>query len=328
MKPYKVLLTNTILEAPAARIAEVAEIIIAPDQRPETLLEAAAGVDVIVVRAPLPPSIIERAPRIRGFVRHGAGIDFIPVEAASQHGIAVANVPGGNAISVAEYALGQMLNLAHHLTKVDKTFHSQGWSATRALSDQAIELTGRRLGIVGIGEIGKALARMAHFGLQMPVSAYRPSMAPVADYIDMVPLTTLFEESDVIVVACPLNDKTRGMVNHELISRMKPDAMLVNVARGAVIDEQALIEALQGQKIRGAALDVFATQPLPEDSPLLALDNVVLSSHMAGMTHESMLRMGHKTADQVIQLLRGDVPEHLCNTEARAAIEARLHSLK
>jgi Phosphoglycerate dehydrogenase and related dehydrogenases len=327
VKPYKVLLTNSIFEAPAARIAEVAEVIIAADQRPETLVEAAADVDVIVVRAWLPPSVIDRAPRLRGFVRHGAGIDFIPVEAASQHGIAVANVPGGNAISVAEYALGQMLSLTHRLTEADQTLRTEGWAATKALSDGTVELTGRRLGIVGIGEIGRALARMAHFGLQMSVSAYRPSMAPVAEYIDMVSLDTLFEESDVIVVACPLNDHTRGMVDRDLISKMKPDAMLVNVARGAIIDEAALIDALRNRSIRGAALDVFTTQPLPADSPLLALDNVVVSGHIAGMTHESMLRMGHKTADQVIQLLQGQMPEHLCNVEARAAIEARLRSL-
>lgn len=324
---YKVLLTDAIAEEPFCRISEMAEVVVAPDNRPETLTSAASDADVIVVRSPLPAGLFDQAPRLRGVVRHGAGIDMIPLETANHHGVAVANVPGANAVTVAEFALGQMLNLARLLSDADRTMREAGWAATKALADNTIELRGKRLGIVGIGDIGQALAGMAHYGLQMSIAAYRPSMAPAADYIEMLPLPELFAQSDFIVIACPLTDETRGMVSRDLIARMKKHAMLVNISRGPVIDEPALIDALYSKSIRAAALDVYTTQPLPADSPLLKLDNVLLSGHIAGMTQESVMRIGHKVADQVLQLLQGKLPEHLCNTQALTAIEARWQQL-
>src|SRR5690606_4887159 len=124
------------------------------------------------------------------------------------------------------------------------------------------------------------------------VAAYRPSMQAALDYVEMKSLESLFAESDFIVLACPLNEQTHSMVNAALLAHMRPDAMLVNVARGAVVDEPALISALQARKIRGAALDVYIDEPLPADSPLMGLDNAVLSPHVAGMTKESTLRIG------------------------------------
>jgi len=323
MKKHTVLLTDPIAQAPRERLEAQARVVLAPDTRPETLIDAARDAAVIVVRSPLPPALFDHAPLLRGAVRHGAGIDMIPVEAASRHGVAVANVPGANAVTVAEYVLGQMLNLAHRLTEADGSLRRRGWAETRAMTAGKIELSGRRLGIIGAGQIALALANMAHFGLGMRVSAHRPSMKPVADFIEMQSVETVFSEADFVVLACPLNDATRGMVNAELIARMKPDAVLINVARGAVVDEAALVAALAGKRIRGAALDVYGTQPLPADSPLLELDNVVLTSHMAGITRESMLRMSETTVDQVLQLLRGELPEFLCNADARDAIGAR-----
>jgi len=203
-----------------------------------------------------------------------------------------------------------------------------GWHKTRAtVPPMKRDVSGKRLGIVGLGQIGQALARMAHHGLNMQVAGYRPSMKPALDYVEMQPLETLFAESDFIVLACPLNETTRGLVNARLIARMQPLAVLVNVARGAVIEEPALIKALQEKRIGGAALDVFTTQPLPADSPLMHLENVILSTHMAGMTRESMLRMGDGVVDQVLQLLRGELPTHLVNTEHREAIAERLRML-
>lgn len=324
-----VLLTDPIAPQIIARMEHSAKVVVSPDNRPETLTAHAAEADIVVVRSLLPPELFEQAPRLRGVVRHGAGIDMIPVDIASQYGVAVANVPGANARTVAEYAMGQMFNLAHRLVWMDRDLRAHGWKAARAaINDTKFEVSGRRLGIVGLGQIGQTLAYMAHHGFNMKVAAYRPSMQPALDFVQMQGLQTLFSESDFIVLACPLNEQTRGMVSAGLLQRMQRHAMLINVARGAVIDEDALLIALRERRIGGAALDVFTHQPLRPDAPMLELDNVVLSTHMAGLTQESMLRMGEKVADQVLQLLRGELPEHLCNAEHKDRLLARLQGFR
>ncbi|WP_158238569.1 NAD(P)-dependent oxidoreductase [Pollutimonas subterranea] len=319
-----VLLTDPIAPSAVARMAQRANVVVAPNNTPSALIAAAIDADIIVVRTPLPPQIFGHAAKLRGVIRHGAGIDMIPVEVATAHRVAVANVPGANAVSVAEYALGQMMNLAHRLNEADRTLRTQGWAATRALCEKKIEVAGRTLGIVGTGRIGKALAHMAHHGLGMKVTGFHPSMSPISNYIEMLPLEDLFTRADFIVLACPLNASTRGMVNAALITKMKVDAVLINVSRGPVLDEVALIQALSTGQIRGAALDVFDVQPLPAESPLLRMDSVILSSHMAGLTQDTLERIGDKVADQALQLLDGKLPQHLCNVEMRADLQARL----
>lgn len=325
-QPY-VLLTDAIVPSAAAVIATRAHVEIAADKSEQGLIDAARMADVIVVRSPLPPALFEHATRLRGVVRHGAGVDMIPVEEASRHAVAVANVAGGNAASVAEYAIGQMLNLSHKFTHIDRTLRQEGWFAARALSDHKVEIEGQTLGIVGIGQIGQNLAKKAHHGFNMEVIAYRPSGAPADEFIEMVDLPTLFERSDFIVLACPLNEHTQGLVNADLLGRMKPTACLINVSRGGVIDEPALIDVLAKGHIRGAALDVFTTSPLPESSPLLQLDNVLPTSHIAGMTEHSMQRVGQGVARQVLQMLDGHLPEYLWNAECRDEIRARFARL-
>lgn len=322
-----VLLTDPIHPVPWATIGAHAEVRVAPATDAGTLLAAAGDADVVVVRSPLPPALFDAAPRLRGAIRHGAGVDMIPIDAASRRGVAVANAPGTNAVSVAEYALGQMLALAHRLQRIDATLRAQGWAAARRLSGEAYELAGRTLGLVGVGAIGAELGRMASAGLRMRVVGHRASARPMPGCVEPVSLEALFAQADVVVLACPLNDATRGLVGAPLLARMKPDALLVNVSRGAVVDEPALIDALRAGRPGGAALDVFAEQPLPPTSPLFGLPNVILSTHLAGMTAESMQRMGECVAAQVIELLDGRLPTHLVNTEARDAVLARLASL-
>lgn len=324
MKKRLVLLTDPISPSALERIAQKATVVLAPDNSPSALIEAATDAAIIVVRSPLPPALFERSSKLTAVIRHGAGIDMIPVQVATEHRVAVANVPGANAVSVAEYALGQILNLAHHLGKSDQTLRNHGWQATRALSSDKIEVAGRTVGIIGTGQIGQALARMARHGLGMNVVGYHPRKSSVSEDIEMLSLESLFTCSDFIVLACPLTPSTRGLVNAELLARMKSDAVLINVSRGPVVDEAALIEALRARQIRGAALDVFDVQPLPSDSPLLQMDNVVLSSHMAGLTQDAITRIGHKIADQVLQVLDGCLPEYLCNPEIRDQLQTRI----
>jgi D-3-phosphoglycerate dehydrogenase len=326
MKPV-VLLTNPIHPAPAAMISARAELRLAPATDAASLIAAAEDADVVIVRSPLPPELFARARRLRGAIRHGAGVDMIPVEAASRHGVAVANAPGTNAASVAEYALGQMISLSRRLQEIDRTLRTQGWPAARQLSEGTFELAGRTVGLVGVGAIGEELGRICDAGLRMKVIGYRPSTRPMPAYIQAVALEELFASADVVVLACPLNDATRGMVNQRLLGSMKKSALLINVSRGPVVDEEALIAVLREGRIRGAALDVFACQPLPDSSPLLQLPNVILSSHIAGITDDSMRRMGEMVALQTLELLDGRLPTHFVNQDARPHVLKRLELL-
>jgi len=322
-----VLLTNAIHPEPQQVLAQHAQVRVAPATDARTLCDWAVDADVIVVRAPLPAEAMAGAPRLRGVVRHGAGLDMIPVPAASRLGIAVANVPQVNAVSVAEYVVGQMLSLAHRLRRIDASLRSDGWDSARRLADASTEIAGKTVGIVGMGAIGSEVARMCHAGLRMQVLGTRRSAAAMPAPVTAVPLEALFQRADVVVLACPLDDSTRGLVGASLLGRMKRGAFLINVSRGAVVDEAALLAALQDGTLGGAALDVFAQQPLPPSSPLLALPHVIVSAHLAGITDDSMRRMGQGAVEQTLQLLRGELPRHFVNPEATALVRARLASL-
>lgn len=322
-----VVLTNPIHPAAHAAIEHHAEVCVAPDTAAQTLTRWIADADVVIVRAPLPAGALTGAPRLRGAVRHGAGTDMIPIEEASELGIAVANVPGVNAVSVAEYVVGQMLALAHRLRQVDVTLRAQGWQQARALADGSRELRGRTVGVVGLGAIGTEVARICHAGLNMNVLASRRSAAPMPGFVSAASLEDLFAGADIVVLACPLNDSTRGLVGRDLLKRMKSSAFLINVSRGPVVNEVALIDALGGGELAGAALDVFHEQPLLASSPLLSMPNVIVSAHLAGITEDSMKRMGEGAAAQVLQLLRGELPTHFVNTEAAGKVRDRLATL-
>ena len=323
-----VLLTDPIHPEATETIAQVAELRVAPARDPETLTDAAREADVVVVRSNLPPALFEHATRLRAAIRHGAGVDMIPIDVASRHGVMVANAPGTNAVSVAEYAVGQMLALSRRLTRIDATLRRDGWHDARTLSSECFDLAGRTLAILGVGAIGTELARICHAGLRMKVIGHRRSTAPMPANVEAVPLDALFARADVLVLSCPLDDSTRGLVSERLLGLMKPTSLLVNVSRGAVVDEPALLKALGEGGIGGAALDVFGQQPLAAGSPLLGLPNVVVSAHMAGLTQDSMRRMGQVVAMQVLQVLAGELPTHLVNHEALDKIRMRLQTLR
>jgi D-3-phosphoglycerate dehydrogenase len=323
-----VLLTNPIHPDALATLEQHAEVRLAPDTDAQTLTRMAPDADLVIVRAPLPPDALRAGRRLRGAIRHGAGVDMIPIEEATRLGIAVANVPGRNAVSVAEYVVGQMLSLTHRLRLVDATLRVEGWAQARQLADGSCEVAGRTVGIVGLGAIGQEVARICHEGLRAKVLGFRRSGAAMPPHVQAVPLEELFAASDIVVLACPLDDSTRGLVGPELLQCMKASAFLINVSRGPVVNEQALVEALAGNRLAGAALDVFQEQPLPRSSPLLTMPNVILSSHLAGITADSMRRMSEGAVAQALQLLRGELPRHFVNHQAEPAVRARLASLQ
>lgn len=308
-----VVLTNPIDAAMQAELERHARVLLLTEPSADAIRAAVAQADAVIVRAPLPDDVFTHGPYLVGAVRHGAGVDMIPVDAATEAGVAVANVPGVNAVTVAEYAIGQMLALSRRLTRIDTTLRAAGWSAARTLADGGRDLHGRTLGVVGAGAIGTALARIAGFGLGMTVLGHRRSADPLPAPFERTTFDDLLERADIVALTCPLTPETRGLMDAQRLARMKPGAVLVNVSRGAVIVESALIDALASGHLGGAVLDVFETQPLPAESPLRGFDQVLLSPHMAGITEDSMRRMGALAVAQALDLIAGRRPAHLIN---------------
>ncbi len=278
--------------------------------------------EIIVVRAPIPHGIASRGDGLRALIRHGAGLDMINVDEATAAGVLVANVPGANALTVAEQVIWSSMALLRRYPQVDRDLRSQGWATARAHADHGRELSGKTLGILGMGNIGRALAKIAVHGFGMPVLCHtRSGTAPAG--VSPVNLPELLSRSDILALCAPLTPQTQGLIDAAALARMKPGAILVNVARGPLVQEAALIEALASGHLGGAAIDVFDTQPLPPDHPFMTLPNVILTPHMAGITEESMLRMGQGVVAEAARVLAGDLPRNLVNPDAATLYRTR-----
>jgi D-3-phosphoglycerate dehydrogenase len=304
-----------------ARLQAAGAYRVASSPTPTAILAEGTGAEVLIVRAPIPPEFFARAPGLRAAVRHGAGLDMVPMEVATAAGVLVANVPGANATTVAEHAIFMAIALRRRLRQVDRRLRQEGWAAARALGDTNRELRGATLGILGFGNIGRALAGLGQaFGMTVLATTRRPDSLP-AD-VTGVDLVTLLARSDVVVVCCPLTAETRGLLNALRLAQMKPGAALINVARGPIIDMAALLPELRAGRL-SAALDVFDVQPLPQDDPLFGLENVILTPHLAGITEESMKRMGDGAADETLRILANALPLNFCNPEVEPAYRRR-----
>jgi D-3-phosphoglycerate dehydrogenase len=320
----RVLLTNAIHPEAQARLARSADLVVAGDTGADTLREAARGCAVAVVRAQLPDDIFDAAPTLIGAVRHGTGVDMIPIDAATARGVLVANVPGVNANAVAEHVLRSMLSLARRTQQVSDVLERQGWADARAAAEGGVELHGRTLGLIGFGHVGRAVARLAHLGLGMRVLAHSRSPWQEPAYATAATLDVLIAQSDVVVLACPLTPQTRGLVGAAQLALMRPGGWLINVARGPVVDEAALLDALQRGHLAGAALDVFDVQPLRADHPFRQMPQVLVTPHAAGVSDDSMRAMGLGAVEAVEQLLRGECPSTCVNRQALPAFLARV----
>ena len=314
MKKSRVFLTNPI-DTIGYEILKGVEVITASDPSPATILREIGDADAIIVRAILPPDIFDQGKRVRSCVRHGAGLDLIPVESATAHGIPVANVPGVNANAVAEYVVAQMLLGARRLHRVDTLLRNDSWAVARKIPDDATELGGKSLGIVGVGAIGKRVAEICHHGFGMKALGYQRRLDALPAIVTGMPLDELLRAADYVVLACPLTPETRGLLDARRIGLLKNNAFIVNVSRGPVLDEMALTAALRERRIGGAALDVYNTQPLPRDSELLKLDNAILSTHLAGLSAESVRAMSRIACEETLRILAGLKPENFCNPE-------------
>jgi D-3-phosphoglycerate dehydrogenase len=321
-----ILLTQAIHPTAQAQLAELGEVRVSANTSADTLRRDASGCSVVVVRAPLPDDIFDAAPSLVGAVRHGAGVDMIPVEAATARGVLVANVPGVNAHTVAEHVLWSLLHLARRRGAMWARLQTgaAGWAAARALAEVGFELPGRTVGLIGFGHVGQAIARVCTSALSMRVLVHsRSGPRPEAPAAEHVALRTLLARSDFVVLACPLTEQTRGLIGAAELAAMRQGACLINVARGPVVQEGALIDALRTGRLAGAALDVFDVQPLPEDHPYRQMEQVLLTPHVAGITEDSMRRMGSGVASAVEHLLRGALPPNCVNPQAEPMFRLR-----
>ncbi len=312
----RIFSTHTLHPKATAMLADAGELLVASALDPETLIREASDADIVIVRAPLPPALFRAATGLRAAIRHGAGLDMIPIEAATEAGVLVANVPGVNARSVAEHVFFVTLALLRRFRMMDTDLRGRGWLAGRAHADHTNELAGRTIGIVGLGNVGRTVMRIARdgFGLRVVVAS-RSTPRDLPDNVMVLGVDDLVAQSDILVLCCPLTPETTGLLSRDRIGRMKSGALVVNVARGAVIDDDALIAALREGRIGGAALDVFVTQPLPADHPYFSFPNVIITPHMAGITEESMMRMGTGAAEEAIRVLSGQLPVNLRNPD-------------
>jgi len=310
----RVLLTSSIHPAMQAVLAAQCEIILAPDTQASTFKRLIRDVHGVIVRNQLPPDIFDDAPLMRAVVRHGVGLDMIPVQAATEKKIAVANLPGCNSQAVAEYCLAGMLTLRRNLAGMDASLRKEGWAKARPAADHYLELGASTLGIVGVGSIGTLIAAMAQ-GLGMKVMGLtrRPETLPKG--VLSADKEQLFAQSDAVVLACPLTEQTRNLVDHSTIARMKKRAILINVSRGPVVDTEALVIALREGRLGGAMLDVFDQQPLTGAEQVFACPNLMLTPHCAGITESSAFVTSEGAVRTLLALLHNERPSNVVNPE-------------
>lgn len=263
-----------------------------------------AGLDYITSEA------LENAPdSLKVISRYGAGVDRVDIDAASEKGILVTNTPGTNSVAVCELAFGLMLAAARNIPKLNKAVEDGEWPRSRG-----VELYGKTLGIIGLGAIGKNLAvRAKAFG--MDIKAYDPYMDhsfAQTNGVEVCDLDDVLSESDIISLHVPLNDNTRHMIDKSRIEQMKDGAIIINTARGGLIDEDAAAEAVKSGKLGGLGLDAFEEEPLI-DSPLKGLDNVIFTPHAGAQTAEAVKAMGAMAVDNLIAVLSGKDCTHIVN---------------
>jgi len=286
----------------------------------EISAEQASRYDALYIAGATVPASAVADPmiRVKLIARHGVGFDAVDVAAMTAHGVLVTNTPVAVRRPVATAALTLLLALAHKLLAKDRLTRGGRW--VERTSHMGIGLTGRTFGIVGAGSIGKETLRLVH-ALDMRLLAADP-YADAADLASLgarlISLDELLTEADFVCITCVLTRETRHLIDGRALQRMKPSAHLINVARGPIIDEAALIDALACGRIAGAALDVFAAEPIPADHPLLAMDNVIVTPHSLCWTDECFAAIAREGLASVVAVARRRPPETIVNPEAMA----------
>jgi D-3-phosphoglycerate dehydrogenase len=311
----RILVADPIAEDGVARLRAAGEVDVVTGLEPSALRERIGDYDALVVRSEtkVTAEVFAAAPRLRVVGRAGVGVDNIDLEAATRHGVLVLNAPTGNTIAATEHAIAMMLALARNLPAADRSLHAGLWERSKFTG---IELREKTLGVLGLGKIGSEVARIAREGLGMRVLAHDPLVTAeraAQAGVELCDFETLLTESDFLTVHVPLTDATRGAIGAAELKRMRTGARLINVARGGIIDEQALADAIRDGHIAGAAIDVFTKEPPDPANPLLQLEKVVVTPHLGASTREAQVNVAFDVADQIVEYLAGGTPRYAVN---------------
>ncbi|MHB8718834.1 MAG: phosphoglycerate dehydrogenase [Candidatus Dormibacteria bacterium] len=314
----RVLVADPIAADGVERLRAAAEVDVVTGMDEASLIQRIHAYDALVVRSEtrVTADVLAAATRLRVVGRAGVGVDNIDLDAATQHGVLVLNAPTGNTIAAAEHAIAMILALARNIPRADASLRAGRWERGALIGT---ELRDKTLGLLGLGKIGFEVARIAGEGLRMRVIAHDPiTTAERAEQAgaELVEFETVLREADIISMHVPLTERTRGMIGAAELRRMKNTARIVNVARGGVIDEAALAEAVRDGVIAGAAVDVFTKEPLDPANPLIGVEGIVLTPHLGASTAEAQVNVAADVADQIVEYLRGGAPRYAVNAPA------------
>ncbi|MCG3203439.1 MAG: Erythronate-4-phosphate dehydrogenase [Elusimicrobia bacterium] len=303
------------------------EVVIKPGMKPEELLHEISSADALLVRSEtkVTPTVLESGKQLKLVGRAGVGVDNIDLAAASKQGVIVMNVPGGNTVSAAEHTVSLMMALAHNVSAADASMKQSRWDRKKFMGT---ELVGKTLGLVGLGRVGREVASRA-IGLEMHVVAHDPMADPEWCRLVGVKLCSVEEvikEADFISVHVPLTDATKHMINAETLSKMKKGVRIINCARGGVIDEQALLQALNSGQVKGAALDVFEEEP-PTFWDIIKHPNVIATPHLGASTEEAQVKVSVQLAEAVVEYFEKGVPRNALNLPAGLPPEVKPYSV-
>ena len=278
----------------------------------EELIESAKECDAIIVGVEkITESVIQASDRLKVIAKHGAGVDNIDVRAASGRGIVVINAQGANSDAVADITIGLFLSLARSIPFADCSVKAGEWPRI-----VGVQFNGKVLGIIGLGQIGKKVVKRAS-GFDMKVLAcdvVKDEAFAQEKGITYLSLDELLAESDFLSIHIPLTPSTRGLIGERELRLMKKESILVNISRGGIVDEEALYQVLKNEEIRGAALDVFSSEP-PRESPLLKLDNIISTPHMGGYTFDALVETGMICVRGIVDVIEGEQPQFVTNPE-------------
>lgn len=326
MEEIKILVADDVNEEKLLPLTEAGIRVVKKTKLPPDELAAEiADADGVIVRSAtkITADLIEKAPRLRVIGRAGVGVDNIDVGAATEKGVVVMNAPDGNTITTAEHAIALLISLARNIPQAYATLRGGTWDKKRFVG---VELNGKTLGVIGLGRIGKHVAQVAR-GFGMNVVGFDPFISDDQAKelgIETGTLDDVFVRSDFITIHTPVTDETRGMIGREAFSKMKEGVRIVNCARGGLVDEEALLEAIGSGKVAGAALDVYSVEPLPGDSPLLANDKIITTPHLGASTTEAQDGVAVTVAEQMRDYLLYGELRNAVNAPSLAASELQV----
>ncbi len=309
----KVLVADSVGKEGLDILRGCAEVDIKPGLKELELIAIIGDYDALVVRSQtqVTAKVIEAGKKLQVIGRAGVGVDNIDVEAATKFGVIVVNAPSSNTISAAEHTIALMLSLARHIPRANASLKSGKWLRAEFTG---IEVRNKTIGIIGLGNVGSEVAKRAQ-GLEMHLLGYDPNVTPERARnfgVEVVPLDQLLKESDFITLHIPLVNSTKGIIGAKQIAMMKPTARILNVARGGLIDEEALVKAIEEKKLGGAAIDVFITEPITE-SILFKSDNIVVTPHLGASTIEAQALVSEDVAEQIVDIFNGQPAQYAVN---------------